>query len=110
MDIPKTAMITLFGLFEFLCTTFGLANTLQAFQQLMDSVVRDLDCVFIYLDDILMASSFTTQHLQDLTAVFDLLERHGHVIHPGKCVFGVIEITFLGHVVDAKAYDPCQLK
>ena len=102
MDIPKTAMITPLGLFKFLHTLFGLANAAQAFQWLMDLVLWDLDRVFIYLDDIIVASSSTAQHLRDLTAVFDHLEQHGHVIHPGKCVFGVTEITFLGHVVNAK--------
>ena len=102
MDIPKTAMITPFGLFEFLRTPFGLANTAQVFQLLLDSVLQDLECVFIYLDDFLVASSSPSKHLRDLTAIFDHLERHGLVIHPGKCVFGVTEITFLGYVVNAK--------
>ena len=106
MDIPKTAVITLFGLFKFLCTPFGLANVAQAFQRLMDSVLQDLECVFIYLDDILVASSSPSKHLRDLTAIFDRLERHGLVIHPGKCVFGVTEITFLGHVVNAEGIRP----
>ena len=74
MDIPKTAVITPFGLFEFLRTLFGLANAAQAFQQLMDSVLQDLECVFIYLDDILVASSSPSKHLRDLTAIFDCLE------------------------------------
>lgn len=106
MDIPKTAVITPFGLFEFLRTPFGLANAAQAFQRLMDTVLQGLQCVFIYLDDILIASSSPNEHLRDLTAVFDRLEQHGLVIHPGKCIFGVEEITFLGHVVNAEGIRP----
>ena len=74
MDIPKTAVITPFGLFEFLCTPFGLANAAQAFQRLMDLVLQDLECVFIYLDNILVASSSPSKHLRDFTAIFDRLE------------------------------------
>ena len=74
MDIPKTVVTTPFGLFEFLCTPFGLANAAQAFQRLMNSVLQDLECVFIYLDDILVASSSPSKHLRDLTAIFDRLE------------------------------------
>ena len=68
----------------------------------MDLVLQDLDCVFISLEDILVASSSPAQHLRHLTDVFDRLEQHGLVIHPGKCVFGVTEITFLGHVVNTE--------
>ena len=74
MDTPKTAVITPFGLFKFLRTPFGFANAAQTFQWLMDSVLRDLDCVSIYLDDILMDSSFPAQHLRDFIAIFDRIE------------------------------------
>ena len=56
-DIAKTAIITPFGLFEFLRMPFGLKNSAQAFQRLMDGVLRGLsDSVFVYLDGILVAS------------------------------------------------------
>ena len=41
-DIPKTAIATPFGLFEFVRMPFGLKNTAQAFQRLMDEVVQHL--------------------------------------------------------------------
>jgi hypothetical protein len=55
-DIPKTAIITPFGLFEFLRMPFGLRNAGMTFQRMMDQLFFDLPCVFVYLDDLLVAS------------------------------------------------------
>ena len=48
-DIKKTAIITPFGLFEYLRMPFGMKNSAQAFQRLMDQVFRDLPFTFVYL-------------------------------------------------------------
>ena len=55
-DICKTAIVTPFDLFEFLSMPFGLKNAAQTFQCLMDRIFKGLPFVFIYLDDILVAS------------------------------------------------------
>ena len=98
-DVAKTAVITPFGLFEFLRMPFGLKNAAQAFQRLMDKVCQGLDRVYVYLDDILIASVNQSQHLADLTALFERLKQFGLVVNPTKCVFAVSEINFLGHQI-----------
>ena len=42
-DIPKTAIITPFGLLEFLRMPFGLKNTAQAFQCLMNGISSSME-------------------------------------------------------------------
>lgn len=61
-DIPKTAIITPFGLFEFPVMIFGLRNAAQTFQRFIDEVVRGLDCCYAYLDDIIVASRNPEEH------------------------------------------------
>ena len=109
-DIPKTAIVTPFGLFEFLRVPFGLKNAAQAFQRMMDSVLAGLDCLFVYLDDILVASSNKKQHLKDLEALFTLLAEHGLIINPEKCEFGVEAIDFLGHRISSEGSLPLPAK
>jgi Reverse transcriptase (RNA-dependent DNA polymerase) len=76
-DIPKTAVLTPFGLYEFLYMPFGLRNAAQSFQRIMDKVFAGLPFVFIYLDDILIASNTWEQHVQHLKQVFALLVAWG---------------------------------
>jgi hypothetical protein len=58
-DIPKTAIFTPFGLFEYLFTLFGLSNAAQSFQHMMDNV----EAVFAYIDDSRVGSPDRQTHL-----------------------------------------------
>ncbi len=109
-DIKKTAIVTPFGLFEFLRMPFGLKNAAQAFQRLMDSICAGLNGVFVYLDDILIASTDAEQHQRDLIELFSRLETHGLIVNRSKCVFGKKSIEFLGHQVCADGITPLQEK
>ncbi|GFS07115.1 Pol polyprotein [Elysia marginata] len=105
-DIPKTAIITPFGLYEYLKMPFGLKNAAQAFQRLMDGILHDLNCCFVYLNDILIASSSPKEQETDLRSVFHLLATNGLVINTQKCIFGQATMTFLGHKVTLNGITP----
>ena len=109
-DIKKTAIITPFGLYEFLRMPFGLNNAAQSFQRLMDNVCQGLDFVFVYLDDILVASSTEAEHMVHLRQLFDQLKKHGLVINEEKCQFGRSNIEFLGHVISSRGALPQRSK
>ena len=108
--VKKTAIITPFGLYEFLRMLFGLKNSAQAFQRLMNRVLDGLDGVFIYLDDILVASPSADQHLQDMEAVLLRLRDAGLSLNQKKCVLGSSSVKYLGHVVDASGITPLPSK
>ena len=74
-DIPKTAISTPFGLFEFLRMPFGLRNAAQTFQRFIDEVLRGLNFVYAYIDDLLIASSSEAEHLTHLEILFPTLIR-----------------------------------
>ena len=105
-DIPKTAVITPFGLYEWVRVPFGLRNAAQAFQRLMDRVGGDLDFIFIYLDDVLIASTTLDEHVKHVETLFDRLEQYGLVVNPDKCIFAVPELEFLGHHISAAGSAP----
>ena len=105
-DIGKTAVITPFGLYIFPRTPFGLKNAGQDFQRLMDSILGDLPRVYVYIDDILVASESIEQHLADLKQVFETLSANGLVIQRSKCVLGAPSLEFLGYTVDSQGISP----
>jgi cleavage and polyadenylation specificity factor subunit 1 len=109
-DIPKTAITTPFGLWEFLRMPFGLCNAAQTFQRLMDNIFQDLPFVSVYLDDILIASRSHNEHMAHVKSVFQRLKETGLIIRREKCIFSVECIEFLGHRVSAAGCRPLTSK
>jgi hypothetical protein len=68
-DIPKTAIITPFGLFEYLFTPFGPSNAAQTFQRKMDRTTDGLEGVFAYMDDSYHLSHLF--HMQNFSLCFN---------------------------------------
>lgn len=109
-DIPKTAITTPFGMFEFQFMTFGLRNAAQTFQRFVDEMMRGLDFVYCYLDDFLVFSKDEHEHEYHLRQVFTRLRDYGMVINTSKCVFGAPEVTFLGYRISESGTKPLDEK
>ena len=101
-DIPKTAVCTPYGLFEFTVMTFGLHNAAQTFQRYRNTVLSDLDFCFAYIDDILVFSANPEEYVRNLTTLFERMRQHQIVVNPVKCVFGVSEVEYLAHNISTR--------
>ena len=109
-DVAKTAIITPFGLWEFLRMPFGLRNAGQTFQRMMDDVLAGLEWAFCYMDDVLIASRNHQEHEEHLREVFWRFELHGLVLNGEKCQLGMAELDYLGHHVSASGITPIKDK
>lgn len=107
-DIPKTAITTPFGLFEFPFMPFGLRNAGQTFQRFIDEVTRGLDYCFSYIDDVLVFSPDEAAHRQHLQQLFQRFQEYGVVVNASKCVLGAKQVVFLGHSISADGVRPPQ--
>ena len=65
-DVPKTAVVTLFGMFKFLRLPFGLRDTGNKFQRIMDQILGNLPYCLVHIDNILMFSLNLSSHIQHL--------------------------------------------
>lgn len=109
-DVYKTAITTPFGMFEFQRMPFGLRNAAQTFQRFMNEVTRGLDFVFVYIDDILIASRNEEEHIHHLKSLFERLSQYGLNIKSTKCVFGVESLDFLSHKVSCDGILPSETR
>lgn len=105
-DIQKTAVITPFGLYEFIRMPFGLRNAAQTFQRYIDNIFRDFTFIIVYIDDIAIASKNIEEHKIHLRLVFERLRLHQIHVNAHKCEFFKTEMHFLGHILSAKGIHP----
>jgi hypothetical protein len=65
----------------------------------MDIVCHGLDFVFVYIDNILVASKDVAPQKEHLRLLFQRLQEYGLVINISKSEFGRKSIDFLGHCI-----------
>jgi hypothetical protein len=101
-DIPKTAFITKYGLYEFTVMSFGLTNAPAFFMNLMNSVFMDyLDkFVVVFIDNILIYSQSEAEQADHLRMVLQRLREHQLYAKLSKCEFWISEVLFMGHVIN----------
>jgi hypothetical protein len=88
-DIPKTAFILRYGMYEFTVMSFGLTNALAYFMYLMNEVFMEyLDkFVAVFIDDILVYSRSEEEHEEHLHLVLQKVRDHRLYAMLSKCEF-----------------------
>ena len=98
------------GLFTYNRLPFGVASAPAIFQRTMESLLRGIPFVAIYLDDILITGETEADHLANLAAVLMRLKEAGLKLRRNKCIFMQEAVEYLGHRVDAQGLHPVQNK
>ena len=108
---PLTAFSTMLGAFQFTRMAFGLVNSAATFNRIMRQVVRGIDGVHFYVDDILGHSNKWQTHMNMLRKLFHQIREAGLTVKPPKAKIGFSEVDFVGHIVKAGtvAMDPEKL-
>lgn len=86
---------------------FGLKNAGATYQWLVNAVFhhqisRNME---VYVDDMLVKSKLSTDHLIDLRETFTILRKYQMKLNSEKCAFGVGSVKFLGFMVSQRGIE-----
>jgi hypothetical protein len=100
-DIPKTAFVSMYGLYEYTVMSFGLTNAPAYFMYLLNKVfMKYLDkVVMVFIDDILVYSRGEGEHEEHLPLALHKIQEHRLYAKLRKCEFWMKQVAFLGHVI-----------
>ena len=90
------------GHFEYTRTAQGLCNSPAAFQRLLDFVVKGIPGVYVYIDDVVIATDDVKSHLQALEQVFSRFRKYNLKCRPKKIQLVTAEINYLGYNLTQK--------
>jgi hypothetical protein len=89
---------------------FGISSAPAIFQRKMESVLKGIPHVCVYIDDILITGSNHAEHLSTLQEVLSRLENHGVHLKKAKCSFLKPAVEYLGHQISAQGIQPTNSK
>jgi hypothetical protein len=72
---------------------------IKMFSELLGKTVE------VYIDDMVVESVKSTDHVEDLRKVFGILRRHNLKLNASKCAFGVGSGKFLGFLVTQRGIE-----
>lgn len=96
------------GYFAYKRMPFGLCNSGATLCRLVDSVMGcDLEPnVFVYLDDIIIATDTIEKHFDFLARIATRLKDAGLTISPDKSRFCMKSLKYLGYIIDEEGIHP----
>ena len=80
---------------------FGLKNAGSTYQRMMTKMFEAQmgKNIEVYIDDMVVKSKMESEHIGDLTNIFQILRGHKLRLNASKCSFGVGSGKFLGYMV-----------
>ena len=76
----------------------------------MDEMLKGIDSVKCYIDDIMICSKTEAEHYEILSQVFQRLQEHNVRARVNKCCFLQSSIDYLGQTIDCEGVHHTQSK
>ena len=101
-----TTFSTHVGLFRYKRLNFGISSASEIFQEIVSSVIRDVNGAKNLSDDIIVFGKSQRDHDNALRETFEALNKCGLTLNKEKCEFNKTQITFFGVVFSKNGISP----
>jgi Reverse transcriptase (RNA-dependent DNA polymerase) len=101
---------TPFGHYQYQKLTMGCSQSPDVAQEIMESMLADIDNTEIYINDVGVFSKTWEHHLKALEVILTRLQENNFIINPLKCEWAVEQAEFLGHWMTPIGIKPIQKK
>ena len=98
------------GLFRYNRLVFGVKSAPAIFQSIMDQILKGLQNVECYLDDIVIGGKNLESCKNNLESVLERLQQNEVRVNVSKCVFFQEQIEYLGHIISKSGIQPSKRK
>ena len=113
-DQEKTAFVTPTGNYHYKVMPFDLKNAGSTYQRMMTKMFEPQlgRTIEVYINDIVVKSKIMSEHVKELTNIFEILMKHKLCLNASKCSFGVGLGKFLDYMVTYRGIEvnPDQIK
>ena len=94
------------GLFHMTRLPKGMKNSSAIFQRVIESILKDVQGVIIYQDDILIHASSSDSLARRVSSVIQRLEEKNVTVNKAKSILNTSQVKFLGHVLTETGIRP----
>ena len=92
--------------YQWKVTPMGLQGSPASFSRLMDYVIRELDGVLTYVDDVLAHTKGHIEHAKVVENVLWRLRKYGLKLNVSKTIIAADEVQYLGYTISGRGVSP----
>ncbi|XP_060598220.1 uncharacterized protein K02A2.6-like [Ruditapes philippinarum] len=101
-----TTFSTVFGRYRWLRLPYGISASSDIFMQKVDEIFEGLQGLTAIVDDILIYGKTREEHDANLRNALERAHSKRVKFNPDKCIIGVNEVPFFGHLITSTGLKP----
>ncbi|KAH7702632.1 pol polyprotein [Aphelenchoides avenae] len=103
----RSAFVTEFGLFQWTVCPYGMKNSGETFNRMMQELAKQMSFrLLCFVDDVILCSASIEEHLENIDEFLRIVEENGLSLNLEKCDFCRDYIKYLGVILSERGTEP----